>query len=123
MTNRGTILVADDSDALRSLLESILSREGYRVVEAEDGTGVLRVLSEEEVDAAVLDVRLGLDDGVELGRKLRLERPDLPIVLMSGSIGAREAKERGADLTDFFLSKPFALDDVVELIEELLAGR
>jgi CheY-like chemotaxis protein len=123
MTNRGTILVADDSDVLRSLLESILVREGYRVVEAEDGTGALRVVSEEEVDAALLDVRLGVDDGVELARELRLARPDLPIALMSGSTGAREAKERGADLTDLFLSKPFTLDEVAEIIEKLLARR
>jgi CheY-like chemotaxis protein len=123
MTDRGTILVADDSDALRALLESILSREGYRVVEAEDGTGAIRVLSEEEVDAALLDVRLGVDDGVELGRKLRLARPDLPIALMSGSTGAREARERGADLTDLFLSKPFTLEDVAEIIDALLGKR
>jgi two-component system, OmpR family, response regulator len=123
MTDRGTILVADDSDSLRSLLESILSREGYRVVEAEDGTGALRVFSEEQVDAVLLDVRLGVDDGVELGRRLRLQRPDLPIALMSGSMGAREAKERGAELTDHFLSKPFTLESVAQVIDALLGRR
>jgi DNA-binding response OmpR family regulator len=123
MTDRGTILVADDSDSLRSLLESILSREGYRVVEAEDGTGAMRVFSEEEVDAVLLDVRLGVDDGVELGRKLRLERPDLPIALMSGSMGAREARERGAELTDHFLPKPFTLEDVAAIVDALLGKR
>jgi two-component system OmpR family response regulator len=123
MNGRGTILVADDSDELRSLLRSILSREGHSVVEAADGTGALRLLLEEEIDAALIDVRLGPDDGVAVCRQLRLERPSLPIALMSGSIGATEARQRGADLTDLFLAKPFALEAVTTIVEALLARR
>jgi DNA-binding response OmpR family regulator len=120
MNGRGTILVADDNDALRSLLQSILSREGYRVVEAADGIAAVRLFFEEEIDAALLDVRLGADDGIALGQKLRLERPTLPIALMSGSSGAREVKQRGEGLTDLFLAKPFTLEAVTEMIERLL---
>jgi DNA-binding response OmpR family regulator len=123
MTGRGTILVADDNEGLRSLLQSILSREGYRVVEAADGMGAVRLLLEEEIDAALLDVRLGADDGIELGRELRLERPSLPIALMSGSIGAREARHRGGALTDLFLAKPFTLEAVTATVELLLERR
>jgi two-component system cell cycle sensor histidine kinase/response regulator CckA len=122
MTGRGTILVADDNDALRSLLESILSREGYRVVEAADAEDAVRLLREEEIDAALLDVRLGADDGVALGRQLRLERPSLPIALMSGSISVAEVRKRGADLTDVYLAKPFAVEAVTTIVEQLLDG-
>jgi CheY-like chemotaxis protein len=120
MTGRGTILVADDNEALRALLESILSGEGYRVVEAADGTSAVRLLREEEIDAALVDVRLGVDDGVAVGRELRLERPHLPIALMSGSIAATEVRRRGADLTDVFLAKPFAVEAVRQIVEQLL---
>jgi len=120
MTGRGTILVADDNDALRSLLESILSREGYRVVEAADGAGAVRLLRDEEIDAALVDVRLGADDGVAVGRELRLERPSLPIALMSGSIAATEVRRRSADLTEVFLAKPFAVEAVRGVVEQLL---
>jgi DNA-binding NtrC family response regulator len=123
MDSRGTILVADDNDDLRSLLTAILSREGYRVVEADDGASAVRLLGEEEVDAAVIDVRLGADDGVAVSRELRLVRPNLPIALMSGSIEASEAKQRGADLTDLFLAKPFALEAVAAVVDQMLDER
>jgi CheY-like chemotaxis protein len=120
MDSRGTILVADDNDALRSLLTSILSREGYRTVEADDGASAVRLLGEEEIDAAVIDVRLGPDDGVEVSHELRRLRPDLPIALMSGSIAASELQQRGADLTDLFLAKPFALEAATAIVRQML---
>lgn len=115
-----TILVAEDNDALRALLAALLTREGYRVLQAADGVRVIRLLAEEDVDAVLLDVRLGADDGVALGRELRLERPELPIALMSGDSAAVEAKERASGLTDLFLDKPFTLGAVAELAERLL---
>jgi DNA-binding NtrC family response regulator len=123
MDSRGTILVADDNDALRSLLTSLLSREGYRILEADDGASAIRLLEEEEVDAAVIDVRLGTEDGVAVSRELRRIRPGLAIALMSGSVDANEAKERGADLTDLFLAKPFALKAVAAIVEQMLDRR
>jgi CheY-like chemotaxis protein len=116
-------LIAEDNDALRSLLTALLTREGYRVLEAADGVRTVRLLAEEAVDALLMDVRLGADDGVALGRELRLERPDLPIALMSGDSSAAEAKERAAGLTDLFLSKPFTLSSVTATVEQLLHRR
>jgi CheY-like chemotaxis protein len=116
-----TILVAEDDDALRSLLTAILRREGHQVLEAADGIRVVRLLAEQEVDALLLDVRLGVDDGIALGHELRLERPHLPIVLMSGDSSVAEARERAVGLTDLFLEKPVSLPEVTSLIETLLA--
>jgi DNA-binding NtrC family response regulator len=66
----------------------------------------------------LLDVRL--DDGIALGHELRLERPHLPIALMSGDSGASEARERAVGLTDLFLEKPFSLPAVTATVEKLL---
>ena len=115
-----TILVAEDDDGLRSLLTSVLRREGYDVLEAADGIRVVRLLAEQYVDAMLLDVKLGVDDGIALGYELRLERPHLPIALMSGDSSAAEARERGAGLTDVFLEKPFTLPEVKATVEALL---
>jgi CheY-like chemotaxis protein len=115
-----TILVAEDNEALRALLSALLRREGYRVLEAADGIRVVRLLAEEEVDALLLDVRLGADDGVALGHELRLERPHLPIALMSGDGSATDAKDRAVGLTDVFLAKPFTLPEVTATVDELL---
>jgi DNA-binding response OmpR family regulator len=117
-----TILVAEDNDGLRSLITSVLRREGYDVLEAADGIRVVRLLAEQDVDALLLDIKLGIDDGVALGHELRLERPHLPIALMSGDSSAAEARERAVGLTDVFLQKPFTLPEVKATVEALLPG-
>jgi CheY-like chemotaxis protein len=117
-----TILVADDDGGLRSLLTSVLRREGYDVLEAADGIRVVRLLAEQEVDALLLDVKLGVDDGVALAHELRLERPHLPIALMSGDGSDPDARERAVGLTDVFLEKPFTLPEVKATVEALLAA-
>jgi two-component system OmpR family response regulator len=115
-----TILIAEDDTALRALLKAILTREGYRVLEAADGIRTVRLLAEEHVDALLMDVRLGADDGIALGHELRLDRPHLPIALMSGDSSAAEARERAVGLTDVFLEKPFTLPAVSATVETLL---
>jgi DNA-binding response OmpR family regulator len=115
-----TILVAEDDDGLRSLLTATLRREGYQVLEAADGIRVVRLVAEQEVDALLLDVFLGVDDGVALGHELRRERPNLPIALMSGDGSVAETRERALGLTDLFLEKPFTLPEVTATVETLL---
>lgn len=122
-TKRPTILIADDNYGLRSLLSAILAREGYRVVEAVDGVRALRLLAEEDVDAVLMDVHFGAEDGIALGRELRRERPNLPIALMSGDSGVTETKQRGAGLTNVFLMKPFTLETAAATVERLLNRR
>jgi DNA-binding response OmpR family regulator len=120
---RATILVAEDNERLRSLLTSLLELEGYRVLEAADGVRMDRLLVEQEVDALILDVRFGSDDGIGLGRELREELPRLPIALINGDSSAAETVTRAAGVTDLFLSKPFTLAELRRTVEELLERR
>jgi CheY-like chemotaxis protein len=102
------------------LLTSILRGEGHQVLEAADGIRVVRLVAEQEVDALLLDVFLGVDDGVALGHELRRERPNLPIALMSGDSSTADARERAVGLTDLFLEKPFTLPEVTAMVDTLL---
>ena len=120
---RSTILIAEDNDGLRALLASLLRDEGFHVLEAGDGIRTVRLLAQHDIDALLIDVRLGSEDGVALGRDLRLDRPDLPIALMSGDSSGSEAMSRAGGLTDVFLGKPFTLAALVATVEELLDRR
>jgi DNA-binding response OmpR family regulator len=122
-TDPATILIVEDNDALRSLVAEVLELEGYGVLEAKDGVRAVRLLAEAQVDAVLLDVRLDLEDGVALGRELRLEWPDVPIALMSGDSSGSSALQRAVGLTDLFLSKPFTPEKLTEAVEDLLARR
>lgn len=117
---RATILVAEANDRLRALLTTLLELDGYRVLEAAEGVHMVRLLIEEQVDALLLDVRFGADDGVALGRELRQELPRLPIALIGDDSSPAEAISRAAGVTDLVLPKPFTLAEVRSTVEELL---
>jgi len=114
------ILVVDDEPSLADLLTMALSYEGWEVRSAPDGAEALRVAAEFGPDAVLLDVSLPEIGGVEVLRRLRTERPDLPVLFLT----ARDsAEDRAAGLlagADGYLTKPFSLDQVVARLRVLV---
>ena len=105
-----TVLIAEDELLVLSLLSDALEEEGFRVVAAENGADALRALEAVEregghVDVLFTDINMPGIDGLELARRVRALRPDLPIIYSSGrmhSIDRRECVEGGR-----FLPKPY----------------
>jgi DNA-binding response OmpR family regulator len=109
------VVVADDDPALRLLCRVNLELEGYRVYEAATGEELERVVAAEPVDAVLLDIRFGADDGVALAERLRTRHPDLRIAFLSGSL------DRGqTGPAEGFLAKPFSLEALAETVRRLL---
>jgi DNA-binding response OmpR family regulator len=121
--DRATILVAEDDGRLRALLSDLLERDGHHVLQAEDGIRMVRLLAEEDVDALILDVAFGTDDGISLGRELRQDRPELPIALLTKEGTVAETATRAVGVTDVFLETPFRLEELRATLEELLERR
>src|SRR5437763_909775 len=117
------ILVADDEDGLRWVLEKGLRQAGYEVVAVKDGTSALEAFEAEPFDVVFLDVRMpGVDGLTALGR-LREIRGDACVVVMTahGTMDtAIQAMQRGAY---DYLGKPFDLDEVLLLTERALTAR
>ncbi len=104
MTKR--ILVVDDDKGIRDIVRDTLSSEGYEVVEAFDGTEAVKRVEENDLNLVLLDYKLPDFDGIEVLRKVRALRPNLPIVFLTGHATidlAVEATKLGA--WDF-LEKP-----------------
>jgi DNA-binding response OmpR family regulator len=120
---QATVLVAEDDGRLRALLTDLLERDGHRVLQAADGVRMVRLLAEDEVDALILDVSFGTDDGISLGRELRHDRPELPIALLTDEGTVPETSARAAGVTDLFLEMPFRLEELRATLEELLDRR
>jgi CheY-like chemotaxis protein len=112
-----TILVADDEPSLRLLCKINLEADGYRVLEAESEADLDRVLAEDDVTAVLLDIGLGSDDGVAIARRLRRERPDLPLAFFTGSALPLGQAERS--LVDDVIWKPFSLAQLSETARRL----
>ena len=120
-----TILVVDDDDLLVESLTDLLEREGYRVVSADNCKDGLARLVSENPDLIVTDFIMPVADGLELVRELRAlpEFQSLPVIVMSASNqgGAfwTQAKARPLGVS-MFVSKPFELEELLEIIEQLI---
>jgi two-component system response regulator AtoC len=107
------VLVVDDEDPLRRMLEILLGREGFTVLHADSGEQAIEVLEREDVDVVLSDVRMPGMGGLALVRWIREHRPGLTAIVMSafGSIElAVEALHAGAY---DYVPKPFKQDEVV----------
>jgi two-component system nitrogen regulation response regulator GlnG len=118
------ILVADDEDSLRWVLEKGLRQVGYEVTSVTDGEAALRAFDAEPFDLVFLDVKMPGIDGLTVLERLREGRPDAYVIVMTahGTMDtAIKAMQRGAY---DYLAKPFDLDEVLLVTERALtAGR
>ena len=117
-----SILVAEDEDPLRSQIVRVLREHGYRALEARDGGEALQVAHETwpELHLVVTDVVMPGMGGAELGRRLALDCPGLPVLYMS-AYGPGDIFHRGApDPSIPFLAKPFSHDAFLTIVGDLL---
>jgi DNA-binding response OmpR family regulator len=119
MTAKGTILIVDDEADMRRLVADILARDGYRWVEAEDGSTMRRVLREQRVDLIILDLMLPGEDGLSLAREVRAGS-QIPIVMLSARDDVVD-KIVGLELgADDYLTKPFHPRELIARIRSVL---
>lgn len=116
---KGRILVIDDEEGVRSFVAESLERDGHEVLQAEDGEVGLRTAREEPFDVVISDLRMPKLDGMSVVRALRVEQPDVELVILTafGDVGtAVEAMKLG--VYDY-LQKPI---DSPKAIRELVNG-
>jgi two-component system cell cycle sensor histidine kinase/response regulator CckA len=113
------LLLAEDDPTLRSLVATMLEREGYETLQAADGEEALRVAMQhlESLDLLLTDDRMPGMNGYELTRFLRSVRPDLKVIVMSGSADIPPPVPDAA-----ILLKPFTLEELARLVASRLRG-
>jgi CheY-like chemotaxis protein len=105
-------LVVEDERLVRSVVRRALARADFDVLEAEHGQAALELARATELDLVVSDVRMPIMGGFELVRHLRLEQPDLPVVMLSGDFELAPG-QTAEDLGVFALiRKPFSVDEL-----------
>ncbi len=119
-----TVLIADDDADHRELLTLALRRSGHDVVVATDSASALAALRAGGVDAALIDVRMPGETGIDLCRRLRAEPGSdlLPVMLISADVDDQRilaALHAGAD---DYLTKPFSRAELCARLDNLLHG-
>jgi signal transduction histidine kinase/CheY-like chemotaxis protein len=120
-----TVLVVDDEDLVRGMISIILTRTGYVVREASSPESALRQIHDDPraIDLVITDQAMPNMSGLRLAQDLRILRPDLPIILVSGHLGSEELERASALPVDGVLDKPFGRRSLLALVERVLAER
>src|SRR3954470_8924028 len=117
----GSILVADDDTAIRTVLNQALSRAGYEVRLTGNAATLWRWVSQGEGDLVITDVVMPDENAFDLLPRIKKLRPDLPVIVMSAQntfMTAIRASERGAYE---YLPKPFDLKELITIVGRALS--
>lgn len=113
MRPKKVILCVDDNEVLLSVRKFMLETNGYRVIEAAGSAKALELFQQGGIDLVLSDLVMPFMDGNELIRVLKILNPEVPMILISGSIKAFNR----ADRADVFLSKGHC--SPVEVLERI----
>ncbi len=117
-----SILLAEDAEIVREMVQEILKNDGYEVFAYPDGQKAFAFFKEnpEKVDLVVTDIVMPQMNGKELAQQCRGERPEVGILYMSGYLDSQlNTEEDLAGNTDF-IAKPFRPAELLQKIEELI---
>jgi CheY-like chemotaxis protein len=117
-TARPVVLVADDHAGIRQLIDTLLTMEGYEVIQAANGVAVFEVLAARRPDVILLDLAMPQLDGWKVMGVIREQQIHIPVVIVAATLHAAEyAAELGAEGS---LVKPFAAADLKRVVRQVL---
>lgn len=116
------VLVVEDEDDIRDLVEFALTRQGHTADGAADGRVALDLVNQNAYDVIVLDVGLPGLSGLDVAQQITLgHTANRPRIVMLSAYGAIEDQRRGLDAgADHYLVKPAPLREVVRLVDDLM---
>ncbi len=113
-----TVLIVEDEFLIRMTLSEALMDEGFTVVEAETADSALPLLqNSSEIDLLVTDIQLpGTLDGYGLVKAIRKEKPELPVIFMTGR---PDESSMTRSKLDVFIAKPYTLEEICSAAKRL----
>lgn len=119
------ILVAEDDENVRAFVTRALEMSGHEVIDASDGGLALEIANEHNgnFDLLVSDIKMPVMDGIGLALAIGAQYPAMTILLMTGFADQRE-RAHGLDALIYdVLGKPFSLSQLIEKVDDALAGK
>ncbi len=118
--DQGKILVTEDEESLRFVLQKALEAEGYFVQTAANGATARRLLGESHFDVSLMDIRLPDIDGLELLKEFKDNGVDTSMILMTAQNTMRNAIGAMKNGAFDYITKPFDLDEVLVLVKRAI---
>jgi len=114
------ILVVDDEQSHRMMLKAVLMKEGYEIIEADDGVSAIKAVENEPFDLILMDIRMTDMDGIEAMKEIRKMSPSIPVVMMTAYASVKTAVEALKSGAYDYLTKPLDIDELKILIQKSL---
>ncbi len=120
----GTVLLIEDEEQVRNMVKKMLTRLGYKALEANDGAEAVDIFRKhlDEIICVLSDLTMPFMNGWETLAALRRISPDIPAILSSGYDEAQVMAEEHTEQPDAFLGKPYQLKGLRETISRVLAA-
>jgi DNA-binding response OmpR family regulator len=117
------VLLVDDEADFTDTLRKVLSRRGYDVETAPDGSQALRVVLRGGVSVALLDLKMPGLHGLDTLREIKRIDPSIEVVILTGHL-LKSSEQEGLGLGAFaYLTKPCAVSEIIAALEAALARR
>lgn len=114
------ILVIDDVEEVRSTVRRILARNGYEILEADNGRTGLGMIEQHDPDAVIMDIFMPEMEGLETIRRAAHSKPNLPIIAVTGSVETSFLKVALRFGAVYGLYKPFSHKELLETVHQAL---
>lgn len=112
------VLLVDDEKGYLDVLSNRMTKRSFDVTTTYSGTEAIRTLRNHDFDVAVLDLKMGDMDGIEVLKIFKLMVPELPVLILTGH-GSQTAAKEGIQFGAFdYLTKPCALVELVDKITQ-----
>ncbi|SRR5258706_11641003 len=117
-----TILIADDSESIRELVQLTLQSAGYLVLKSVDGEDALTNLNGQPIDLVITDLNMPKMDGITLIREIRKKEnyETLPVLLLTTESQAAKKEEAKAAGATGWIVKPFVQDKLLAVIQKVI---
>jgi len=126
MKSSVSILIVDDEEMMRNLLEKILTREGYRIFTAQDGRDALDKMKEHSFDLVISDMKMPRMNGFDLLKAVKADHPQTGVIIMTAYGDTYTVKDALLLGADEYITKPFKSYEISLIVERaywrLLAG-
>ena len=120
MANKENILVVDDETSMREFLGVLLSKQGYKVADAKNGSQALKMIQKINYDLILTDIRLGDITGLEVLREAKKKNPDTVVIMISAYSTTEIAVEAMNEGAYDFVPKPFDNNELKQTIQRAL---
>jgi DNA-binding response OmpR family regulator len=118
-----TILIVDDEESVLRFVGSLVEEEGYKTIVASKLADAEKLAAKKDFALALVDITLPDGSGLVLAKKIKTEKPDVPVVIMTGFPGGGNVRESLDVEPDAYLLKPVAPAILMSLLNRLVARK